>query len=112
MTTRLEARLGAAKDVGTAYVSVGTAASDFNLLIHLAATLACAVEVYVAAASWTTGAPTGSDLVAKLAYDMPLVAGEVAQITGVIMLSGEKLVVQSSVAASVDVLAQGVAITP
>lgn len=113
MATRIEDRLGAAKDVGTTYVNVGTvpASTTFNVLVHIAALAACNLRLYVAASSWTTGEPTGSDLIATLAKDMPLVAGEVAQITGVIMLTGEKLIARASVATAVDVLAQGVEIT-
>ena len=112
MATRTEDRLGAAKDVGTTYVNVGTvpASTTFNAIVRTVCHVACSVRLYIAANSWTTGEPTGSDLVAKLAYDRPMVVGEVIEDTGIILETGEKLIARAS-AAGVDVLAHGVAIT-
>lgn len=116
MATRTETRFGVAKAVGSAsYVSVCTipGTTTANILVHLSALLASNVRLYIATGSWSTGdgEPVGAKLVETLAYDMPLIAGEVAQLTGVIVNTGEQVVARASVAAAIDVGVHGVAIT-
>lgn len=113
MATRSEARLGATSSLGTTYTSLGTVPADnFNLLLQVANRTGASANLraYIAANSWTTGEPTGADLVAAIAYDMPIAAGAVVQISGYILDAGEKLIVHSSEAAALDVIASGVQI--
>jgi hypothetical protein len=42
---------------------------------------------------------------------MPIAAGDVIQISGIIMKTTEKLIARASIAASLDISASGVAIT-
>lgn len=114
MATRIEKRLGAAKAVDASYTSVGVVGTGktFNLLAHVACLAACNLRLYVVASSWTSGEPTGADLVATLVKDGALTAGEAFQVSGVIMEGDEELVAYSSVTDGFDIIAQGVEITP
>src|SRR5690348_17090034 len=116
MATRTETQHGAAKAVGTTYVIVGSAvaaSTTLNLLLHVANLLTSSVKLraFIAAGSWSSGEPTGSDLVATLAYDTPVAGNDVFQITGPILTTGQKLVVRADTAAALDVSAHGVNIT-
>lgn len=110
MTTRLEARLGAVKNLGSTYTSVGQVASAHTFVLHLHVTnlLTSTVKLraFVVSSGWSTGEPT-TDKVAALAFDEPLVGGQVHQITGIVMQATEKLVVWSDTTAGLDILASG-----
>lgn len=111
---RAEARLGAVAGVGASYTIVGPAAPTvFNLNIHLTNVTGAAIKVrvFLADNSWTTGEPTGASLKARIAYDKSIAANELLQISGVIMLATEKLVVYSDTASSLDVIASGVQVS-
>lgn len=114
-TLRTEARFGAANNLGTTYVNIGTvpALTVWNVLLNVAnrLTVAALFRAYIADASWTTGEPTGSTLKAAIAFDVKIKAGEVKQISGAVMYATEQIVVRSDVVGSLDVIASGVAIT-
>lgn len=115
MTTRLEDRFGEITSLGTSYTNIGTVPSltTWNVLVNVTNRTAAVANfrMYVADTSWSTGEPTGGTLKAAIAYDMPIAAGETVQISGFIMKTTEKLIVRSSTATSLDVTANGVAIT-
>lgn len=116
MTTRLEDRFGELTALGTTYTIVGAAvpsATKWNVLVNITNRAASAsnLRLYIADTSWSSGEPTGGTLKAALAYDTPLAVGEVIQITGIILKTTEKLIARASVASSLDITANGVAIT-
>ena len=117
MTTRLEDRFGEISGLGTTYTIVGAAvpaSTKWNTLINLAnrhASATIKVRLYIADTSWTTGEPTGGTLKAAIAYDLSLLPGTVEQITGIIMLTTEKLIARSDTASSLDISVSGVAIS-
>lgn len=111
---RTETRFGAVTALGATYTNLYTvpASTTVNLLLNVTnrtATLAY-LRVYIADTSWSTGEPTAGTIKAAIAYDMPITAGTVAQISGIVLNTTEKLVVYSSVAASLDIIASGVAV--
>lgn len=111
---RTEKQFGYSALVGTTYVSLGQvpAATKWNLLLNVANRTASSAKLraYIADTTWTTGEPTGTTLVAAIAYDRTITAGDVFQVSGVVMSAGQKLVVYSSVASSLDCIASGVEI--
>lgn len=115
MATRTEDRFGQVTGLGTTYTSIGTVPSltMWNLLINIANRTASAAKLraFIADTSWSTGEPTGGTLKAAIAYDLSIAAGDVVQITGIIMKTTEKLVMWSDTASALDITAQGVAIT-
>lgn len=112
---RTETRFGATSALGTTYTNLATIAGGTtgNILLAITnrTTSTAKLRAYIAASSWSSGEPTGADLVAAVAYDLPVAAGDVVQISGFIMNTGEKLIVRSDTASSLDVIASGVAIT-
>lgn len=116
MATRLEDRFGELTALGTAYTIVGAAVpalTMWNLLVNVTnrTTSPSYLRLYIADTSWASGEPTGGTLKAAIAYDLLVPAGGVEQITGIIMKATEKLIARASVASSLDVTANGVAIT-
>lgn len=113
--TRVESRLGVSVGVGTTYVNVGTvaAATTWNLILEAVNKTAGIVKLraYAADATWASTEPTGSTLQYTICYDLPIEVGETVQISGIILLTGEKLVVRCDTATGVDVAAMGVKIT-
>lgn len=115
MTTRLEDRFGELTALGTTYTIVGAAvpaSTSWNLLINVTNRTADTVKLrlYIADTSWSSGEPASTTLKAAIAYDYPILAGDVVQISGIIMKTTEKLVAYSSVASALDITANGVAI--
>lgn len=116
MATRLEDRFGELTALGTTYTIVGAAvpaSTKWNVLINITnrtATVAY-LRLYIADTSWSTGEPTGGTLKAAIAYDFPIGVGDVAQISGIILKTTEKLIAYSSLASALDITANGVAIT-
>lgn len=115
MATRLEDRFGELAALGTAYTIVGAAvpaSTAWNLLVNVTNRTAGTVKLrlYIADTSWTTGEPTGSTLKAAIAYDLSVLAGDVIQISGIIMKTTEKLIARSDTASSLDITANGVSI--
>lgn len=116
MTTRLEDRFGEITALGTSYAIVGAAvpsSTTWNILVSVTNRTGASanLRLYVADTSWSSGEPTGGTLKAAIAYDVPIAAGDVFQVSGIIMKTTEKLVARASVASSLDITAQGVAIT-
>jgi len=116
MATRLEDRFGEVTALGTSYTIVGAAvptSTTWNVLVNVTNRLTKSVKLrlYIADTSWSTGEPTGGTLKIALAYDRPIAAGEVVQISGFIMKTTEKLIARSNTASSLDISANGVAIT-
>ena len=116
MSTYAEDRFGEIASLGTTYTIVGAAVpsvTKWNVLVNVTNRTAAAslLRLYIADTSWTTGEPTGGTLKVALAYDRSIAAGAVVQITGIIMKTTEKLIARASVAASLDICANGVAIT-
>lgn len=110
---RTETRLGYTSALGTAYTAIGTAAStgSFNLLLNVVnrGTATANVRAYIAASGWSSGEPTGATLVSSIVYDYPVGAYDPPfQVSGVVMGAGEKLIVRSDTASSLDVIASGV----
>lgn len=116
MATRTETRFGQVTALGSTYTNIATiaASTTANILLNITNRTASQVNfrAYVADTSWSSGEPTGGTIKAAIAYDMPIAAGDVVQISGVTMLTTEKLVVYSGTASALDILASGVAITP
>ena len=115
MTTRTEDRFGELTALGTAYTIVGAAvpaSTTWNTLINITnrTTGTAKLRLYIADTSWTTGEPTGSTLKAAIAYGYPILAGDVVQISGVILKTTEKLIAYSDTASSLDITANGVSI--
>lgn len=109
-------RFGAVPNLGTTYVQVGPnvpAATTWNILLNATNRTGAnsLLRAYIATASWVSTEPVGGTLVAAFCYDTILVAGQVFQVSYIILNAGEKLVVRASVAASIDVIVDGVAIT-
>ena len=116
MTTRLEDRFGELTGLGVTYTIVGAAVpaiTTWNILANVTnrTTSSVKLRLYIADTSWSSGEPTGGTLKTALAYDMPLSAGEVVQISGVIVKTTEKIVARSDTASSIDIALSGVAIT-
>ena len=116
MATRTETRFGEIASLGVTYTIVGSAvasATTWNLLLAVTNRTGANANLraYIADTSWSSGEPTGGTLKAAIAYDLPIAAGDVVQLSGYVLNATEKLVVRSSVAASLDVTAQGIAIT-
>lgn len=113
-TVHTETRFGATSSLGSTYTNLATIAASTTANILLNVTNRTAVtanfRAYVADNSWSSGEPTGGTLKAAIAYDMPIAAGDVVQISGIVMNTGEKLIVYSGTASSLDVIASGVAI--
>lgn len=109
---RTEKRLGVATSLGTTYTNLFTAAATTNTLLNVTnrTSSVASLRAYIATSSWSTGEPTGSTLVASIAYDYQLAPGEVAQFSGNVLASGEKCIVRSDTASSLDVIASGVEI--
>lgn len=115
MATRTEDRFGEATGLGTTYTLLGTvpASTTWNLLLNITNLTAAVVlfRAYIADTSWSSGEPTGGTRKVSIAYDLPIVVGDVVQISGFVMKTTEKLVVRADTAASLGVSASGVAIT-
>ena len=117
MSSRIETQFGTVKDLGTTYTQVGSAVAsghEYNLHLNVTNVSASAVtgfRAYIADTSWSSGEPTGSTKVAAIVFDMPLAVGQTVQITGIVLTATQELVVRSSAATSVDVIASGVDIT-
>lgn len=120
MTTRLEDRFGELTGLGTTYTIIGAAvpaSTTWNTMITVtnrtsAGTAAVVnLRLYIADNSWTTGEPTGGTLKAAIAYDAAIAPGDVLQISGVVVKTGEKLIARSDTASSLDITVSGVAIT-
>ena len=117
MATRIEDRLGVNNSVGTAaaLVAQGTSGKKFNMLIGVAnihASATAKLKLFIATSGWTTGEPSGGTLVRVLAYNTPLIPGEVLDIGGRILENDEQVVAMSDTAASLAVGVDGVEITP
>jgi hypothetical protein len=115
MATRTEDRFGETTALGTTYTNIGTVPSSttWNILLNVTnrTTSPVLLRAYIADTSWASGEPTGGTLKAAIAYDLSISAGEVLQITGIILKTTEKLIVRSNTASSLDITANGVAIT-
>lgn len=115
MATRTETRFGAATSLGTTYTNLATVAASTtaNVLFNVTNRTTSTVNfrAFIATNSWSSGEPTGGTIVAAVHYDMPVAAGETIQTSGIIYLTGEKIVVYSGAASALDVIACGVAIT-
>lgn len=116
MATRTEDRFGELTSLGTAYTIVGAAvpaSTTWNTLINITnrTTGTANLRLYIADTSWSSGEPASTTLKAAIAYDYPILAGDVVQISGIILKTTEKLVAYSSVASALDITANGVAIT-
>lgn len=117
MASRDEDRFGEVSGLGLTYVIVGAAVpalTKWNLLVNVTNRLASAtakLRLYIADTSWSSGEPTAGALKAAIAYDLPIAAGDTVQISGIILKTTEKLIARSDTAASLDITAQGVAIT-
>lgn len=112
---RTETRFGATSSLGTTYTNVYTVptATTANVLLNITSRSSSTVyfRAYIATSSWTSGEPTSTALVACVAYDTAIYANDApTQISNVVINAGEKLVVYSSSASSLDVVAFGVAI--
>lgn len=117
MATRTETRFGEVASVGTTYVIVGAAVATshtWNVLLNVTNLTGTNsnLRAYIADNSWSSTEPTGGTLKVAIAYDQPIAAGDVSQISGFVMNAGEKLVVRASVAASLAISAHGVDIGP
>lgn len=112
---RTETRFGATNALGTTYTSLGTvpASTTWNVLLNATNRLTSVVKLraYIADTSWASGEPTGSTLIAAIAYDYPLGPGDVIQISGVVLAATNKLIVWADTGSALDVIASGVAIT-
>ncbi len=113
MATRTEKRFGEVSSLDTTYTAIGTvpAGSIWNILLNVTnrtASSTVKLRAYVAGTGWTTGEPTGGTLKAAIAYDTIITPGDVTQITGIVMNAGERIVVRSDTASSLDVIAAGV----
>lgn len=117
MATHLEDRFGETTSLGTTYTQIGPdvpSATKWNILMNVANRLTGTVKLraYIATSSWTTGEPTGGDLVAAIAFDMPIYANsEPVQISGIIIKATEQVIVRSDTASALDITLNGVAIT-
>jgi hypothetical protein len=116
MATRTETRFGEVTSLGTTYVICGAAvpsATVWNVLLVVTNRTGASANLraYIADTSWSSGEPTAGTLKVAVAYDLTISAGAVVEISGFVMNATEKLVVRSSVAASLDVSANGIAIT-
>lgn len=113
--SRVENRFTCASSVGTTYQAVVAmdSVTQGNLLISIVNRTGSSanLRLYIAASTWGSSEPTGSDLVCALAYDTPIDPGEILKISGIILNGGEKLVARSSAASSLDVYVGGVKIT-
>jgi len=111
------ARFGAVNNLGTTYVRVGPAvpaATVWNTLINVTNRTGAPSNFrgYIADNTWASGEPTsGAGLIAAFAYDSPIAAGQVFQVSFIVLNAGEQLVVRASVASSLDVIADGIANT-
>lgn len=116
MATRTEDRFGATTSLGTTYTSLftGTSGHVYNLLVNVTNRTGSSanLQLFVAANSWTANEPTGGDLVAAIAYNLPIAAGDVVQVSGFVLKGTEKLIVRSSAATSLDITANGIDIVP
>lgn len=110
---RTESRLGATSSLGTTYTNLFTATGTTNCLLTVTnrTSAAANLRAYIAASGWSSGEPTSTALVVALAYDRTIDPGEVFQVSGFILASGEKLVVRSDTASSLDVSAHGVVVS-
>jgi hypothetical protein len=112
---RAESSFGAVSALGATYTLLATvpSATTWNLHLHIANRLASTVKLraYIADTTWASGEPTGSTLVAAIAYDLAIDANEVLQITGIVLTATDELVVYADTASSLDIIASGVAIT-
>ena len=100
-------RRGYKSSVGTSYVNCGTVPASTTDVALISVTNRTAGNVkfrgYVAAATWTTGEPTGSDLIASFAYDYTVAPGAVIQISYIIAAAGEQFIVRSDTASALDI---------
>lgn len=117
MATRTEDRFGEVASLGTTYTLVGAAVpggTTWNVLVNVTnrAATPAKLQLFIADGSWSSGEPTSGALKAAIAYNTVWQPGDVRQISGFIMKAGEKLVARSDTAASLDVTANGIAITP
>jgi hypothetical protein len=100
--------------LGSTYTNIGTvpASTTWNVGLNIANRTAAAVNLraYVADTTWTTGEPSGSTLKAAICYDLSIAANGMAQITGIVMATTEKLIVYAGTATSLDIIAFGVSI--
>ena len=110
------ARFGANNNVGTTYVILGAAvpaSTTWNVILTAVNRSASPIKIrgFVADTSWASGEPTSTALKAAFWYDTALVAGQVTQISFIVMNATEKIVVRSDTANSLDIMAAGIAIT-
>lgn len=116
MATRIETQFGVAKDLDATYTQIGSAVASghaWNLLLNVTNLLTSVVKLraFIADTTWSTGAPSGSTKVAAIAFDAPVAAGDVLQISGVVLAATQKLVVWSDTTDGLDVIASGVDVT-
>lgn len=109
-------RFGANTSVGTTYVICGAAvptATVWNVILTAVNRSASTITIrgFVADTSWSSGEPTGGTLKAAFWYDTPLTPGQVTQVSFIVMNATEKIVLRSSLASSLDVIAAGIAVT-
>src|SRR3989304_2080665 len=104
MVTRLETQLGPAANVnpiGTTYTNLYTStAATTNILVHMTNTSAQAqlVRLFIADSSWTSGLPAGTTLIAAIVFDASIGVGNSLQVSGIIMVSGQKLIARAAAA--------------
>lgn len=102
--------------LGSTYTIIGSAvpaSTKWRILFNITnrTSSVAYLRLYRADNSWSSGEPTGGTLKAAIAYDVPVAVGDVLQITGIVLLTTEKIVAYSSVASALDITAQGVAVT-
>lgn len=115
MATYTDTVFGQAVNLGTTHTNLGTvpASTTWRILFNIVnvSSSVAYVSIYRADTSWSSGEPTGGTLKVRWAYNVPVAVGDVIQLTGLIALTTEKIIVVSSAANSLDVSAQGVAVT-
>lgn len=114
--TRTEDRFGELTALGTTYTIVGAAVpalTTWNLLVNITNRTASPVNLrlYIADTSWSSAEPSGGTLKTAICYDWIISPGIPVQISGFIMKTTEKLIARASAASSLDIAANGVAIT-
>lgn len=115
MATRTEKRFGELTALGNTYTIIGAAvpaSTTWNILVNVTNRTSSVsnLRLYIADNSWSTGEPTGGTLKAAIAYDFPIGIGDVAQISGIIIKTTEKLIAWGSVASSLDITVNGMEI--
>lgn len=100
-------RRGAVTKQGSTYASLGTVpASTTDVgLINVTNRTGGIVKFrgYIATATWASGEPITTTIVAAYAYDMALAAGQTWQVSYIIANAGEQWVVYSDTANGLDI---------